>query len=88
VNCLDCLDEQSLLTPAVAVCTACGAAVCREHTVLTARRLARTGAMGRQDPVEPAARTARCRTCQTAVDATTLLPAEPLRLWPRTRGDR
>lgn len=40
--------------------------------------------MGREEPVDPPARTVRCRTCQAAVHATTV-PVAPLRL-PRALG--
>lgn len=94
MNCLDCLDGEQLAAPAVAVCTGCGAAICRDHLVLSQRRRVRIGTMGRQEPVDPPTRTARCRLCQAAEHGITTLVAEPLRLpWravrrERRRGDR
>ena len=89
MNCLDCLDDEQLAAPAVAVCTGCGAAVCRTNLVLSQRRVVRIGAMGRQEPVDPPTRTARCRLCQAAEHGTTTLAAEPLRLpWRASRERR
>ena len=85
MNCLDCLDTRATTEPAVAVCTECGAAVCGAHLVLQPRRLVRYGAMGREDPVDPLARTARCTTCKAAVQGRQHLPARPLTLPSRHR---
>lgn len=80
MNCLDCLGTSATTEPAVAVCTECGAAICRAHLVLQPRRLIRYSVMGREDPVDPPARTARCTTCAAAVMARSQLPARPLAL--------
>ena len=80
LDCLDCLNTSTTTKPAVAVCTECGAAICRDHLVIQPRRLIRYGAMGREEPVDPPARTARCTTCAAAVTARGQLPARPLAL--------
>ncbi len=69
MNCYDCA-TRAMTTTAVALCVDCGVALCIEHADVTPRRLTRRGAMNRTIPVEPAARTVRCRLCQAAVDAT------------------
>lgn len=74
MNCLDCLVDDQLGVPAVAVCTVCGVAVCQQQVVLTGRRLLRSGPLFRQDPVDPPARTAGCRPCQVATGATKQTP--------------
>jgi len=66
VNCYDCATQDRLTRPAVAVCHDCGAAVCDHHTVARAHHLTRPGVILREEPVEPAARTIRCTTCDGA----------------------
>lgn len=85
MNCLDCHDHRRVAVPAVAVCPGCGAAACRDHAAVRPRPVHRVGAMGRLDPVQPSARLVLCLTCDTAEQATTALPAEPLRLGRRRR---
>ena len=68
MNCFDCA-EAEWLTPAVAVCHDCGAAVCADHAVSFARHLTRTATINRVIVVEPPARLIRCRVCATANDA-------------------
>jgi hypothetical protein len=80
VNCLDCHDTLVLVVPAVAVCTDCGAGVCREHAAVRPRRAIRIGTMGREEPVDPPARTVRCLACDAAHQATQNTPAAPWRL--------
>ena len=77
MNCLDCLNTSTTTKPAVAVCTDCGTAICRDHLVIQPRRLIRYGAMGREEPVDPPARTARCTTCAAAVTARGQLRRDP-----------
>jgi hypothetical protein len=54
---------------AVAICGACGAAVCSAHAHVTPRWLTRIMAINRVVAVEPPARTIRCNVCQAACDA-------------------
>jgi hypothetical protein len=68
MNCFDC-HALTRTVPAVAVCVDCGAAVCAEHAHLSARWLTRTMTINRPVPVNPPARTLRCRVCQAARDA-------------------
>lgn len=68
MNCYDCA-AHGHDTPAVAVCTDCGAALCRDHAQLSPRWLTRTMAVMREVPVEPPARIIRCGICQAARDA-------------------
>ena len=66
MNCYDCATQDRLTRPAVAVCHDCGAAVCDHHTVARAHHLTRPAVILREEPVEPAARTLRCTTCDAA----------------------
>ncbi len=68
MNCFDCATIDST-QPAVAICHDCGAGVCADHAVSEAKRLTRTGGLGMAIPVEPPARTIRCRTCDDALRA-------------------
>jgi hypothetical protein len=65
VNCLDCHDDDDdrLAAPAVAACSDCGAGACRHHAAVRSRTVNRVGVMGRLDPVDPPARSVRCRVC-------------------------
>lgn len=68
MNCLDCMTE-SRVQAAVAVCTGCGAAVCRDHAKVREHTLTRTvpGGMGLMTvPTTPAARLVRCLQCDAA----------------------
>ena len=49
MNCFDCA-EADWLTPAVAVCHDCGAAVCADHAVSFDHHLTRTALIDRHDP--------------------------------------
>ena len=66
MNCLDCYDDDQLVAPAVAACFDCGAGTCRTHAVIRPRTVNHVGVMGRLDPIDPPARTVRCRTCDAA----------------------
>lgn len=83
MNCLDCalagLDRTS-----VAVCHACGAAVCTEHAVVRAHHLTRIVTINRPVPVEPPARLVWCQTCAAAHEAA----SHPQQAPHRHRGDR
>jgi hypothetical protein len=61
VNCLDCAS-----TGVVGVCADCGAAVCRDHAIVSRVRLIRTLPINRVVEVEPAARRVRCPICNEA----------------------
>jgi hypothetical protein len=69
MNCYDCTTQDHLARPAVGICHDCGAAVCEHHAVVRAHHLTRTMTMLREVPVEPAARTLRCTTCDAAYAA-------------------
>ena len=68
---MKCFDCSSLghSTDAVAVCADCGAALCPDHSHVSAHWLTRTEVINRTVIVEPPARTIRCNVCQTAHDA-------------------
>ena len=68
MNCFDCA-LTGHVTPAVAVCDDCGAAVCIEHAVVRQRRLTRTVPLNRTIEIDPPARLVRCNTCTAAHDA-------------------
>lgn len=68
MNCFDCAATDTT-QPAVAICHDCGAGICADHAVTQVRRLTRTGGLGMAIPVEPPARTIRCRTCDNAIAA-------------------
>lgn len=67
--CYDCVTQDHLARPAVAVCRDCGAAVCDAHAVARAHHLVRIGTILREETVEPAARVLRCTTCDAAYAA-------------------
>jgi hypothetical protein len=69
--CLDCLSDDRE-RHAVAVCTGCGAAVCRDHSRVREHTLTRTvvgGMMFMTVPVVPATRLVRCLHCDIAHSA-------------------
>jgi hypothetical protein len=68
VNCLDCTTAGQP-TAAVAVCHACGAAVCTDHAVVREHHLTHTVPLNRVVVVEPPARLVWCTTCAAAHDA-------------------
>jgi hypothetical protein len=66
MNCYDCIAQDRIARPAVAVCHDCGAAVCDQHAIAREHYLTRTAVILRVEPVEPAARILRCTTCDDA----------------------
>ena len=66
MNCLDCLADDELAAPAVAVCHECGAAVCARHARVSVRRLHVDAVMYRRQEVDPPGRLVRCLTCHDA----------------------
>ncbi len=68
MNCFDCA-ALGHSTHAVAVCADCGAALCREHALVSPHWLTRAAVINRTVNVEPPARLIRCRVCQAAHDA-------------------
>ena len=68
MNCFDCTTVGNTQA-AVAICHDCGAGICADHAVTQAKRLTRMGGLGMAIPVEPPARTFRCRTCDDARNA-------------------
>ena len=68
MNCLDCA-SLGRHTPAVGICTDCGAGICADHARLSPHWLTRTAAVNRVVAVEPPARLLRCPVCQSAHDA-------------------
>ena len=83
MNCFDCAAHGQAVH-AVAVCADCGAAVCLDHSHVTARWLTRTMVINRVVAIEPPARTIRCGVCQAASDPGDLADAQPARR--RARG--
>lgn len=75
MNCLDCLSDSAGYwshgkeQPAVAICTRCGAGVCRRHAVVAAAPLTVTMPIARTIPVDPPARRVLCRQCDAAETA-------------------
>ena len=68
MNCFDCATFDTTRF-AVAIFHDCGAGVCADHALAEEKRLTRTGGLGMAIPVEPPARTIRCRTCDNALNA-------------------
>ncbi|MFC7309586.1 DUF2180 family protein [Streptomyces monticola] len=64
MNCYDCLPGATT-TPAVAVCTRCGAALCRDHLYAGTTEVHDTPGLGRATH-EVAARRITCRVCAGA----------------------
>ena len=65
MNCFDCA-LAGAVTPALAVCHDCGAAVCADHAVARDHYLTRTATINRDVAVEPPARLVRCVACTEA----------------------
>ncbi|MFI1092105.1 DUF2180 family protein [Streptomyces sp. NPDC020917] len=61
MNCFDCATSD-LATPAVAVCSGCGAAMCAEHATASPRSVQRPNGLG-QSPMSRSARQIHCPTC-------------------------
>jgi hypothetical protein len=68
MNCFDCA-ALGRSAHAVATCADCGAAMCIDHSHVTARWLTRIVPISRPVRVGPPARTIRCHICQAARDA-------------------
>ena len=71
MNCFDCAFVGAV-TPALAVCHDCGAAVCADHVVARDHYLTRTATINRVVAVEPPARLVRCVACTAAHHAADL----------------
>ncbi len=76
MNCLDCHLGGSV-TPAVAVCHHCGAAVCGEHAMIAPLTLSRVEPVNVTVPVEPPARRVHCAVCAAALAAQAAPHARP-----------
>ncbi|MGP3683286.1 DUF2180 family protein [Streptomyces sp. IBSNAI002] len=64
MGCFDCAASGHTAV-ATAICTGCGAALCRQHSITTGRDVHRAGGMGRSSsPVQ--ARRITCRICYGA----------------------
>lgn len=68
MNCFDCA-AYGITTPAVAICTDCGAGLCADHAQVEPRWLTRTMVINRVVTVDSPARTILCRTCDAARQA-------------------
>jgi hypothetical protein len=68
MNCYDC-HQSGLTTPAIAICSDCGAGVCAQHAVQGRHTLTVVHAIRAQTPVDPPQRRIRCRTCAAAIDS-------------------
>ena len=68
MNCFDCA-ALNRSAEAVAICVACGAAVCADHAHVSVRWLTTTMAINRTVTIDPPARTIRCGVCRAAHDA-------------------
>lgn len=68
MNCYDCA-AFGIGTPAVGVCTGCGAGLCMDHAVIGVRHLTRVGVINRVETVVPPARVVYCNVCAAAVEA-------------------
>jgi hypothetical protein len=68
MNCFDCA-ALGRSAQAVAICADCGAAVCIDHSHVTAHWRTRILPISRPVSVGPPARIIRCHVCQAACDA-------------------
>ena len=72
MNCYDCMGD-GRTTPAVAICTSCGAALCGDHTRLETQDHSQAATPG--NPIHHRTRALICASCDGV-----------LRRWPRDRA--
>lgn len=75
MNCFECTAD-GLITPAVAICISCGAALCSSHTVVDRAQLD-VPSLGNPAAVPAGGRRLHCRTCSTAASAVRVVPTPP-----------
>lgn len=74
MNCFECSADGGRVAPAVAICSACGAAVCSLHVIVDAAQL-NVPSVGRPAAVPIGGRRLHCRVCAlVGPDSTEVMP--------------
>ncbi|WP_081978402.1 DUF2180 family protein [Cellulomonas carbonis] len=65
MNCFDC-SQDGTTTPAVGVCSHCGAALCTGHVTACSKEVRHENGLGSPTVADPAGRALCCTTCRDA----------------------